>query len=529
MAKNALRKATLDLCERWPAALSGREAKSAIRQLIRMTGATKGDMRAFWSDPEEHLGPFEALPRRTRQALRHAAEYELKENSLTVSDGLYRVIHGPVLWLGSALAELRWPLRFRGWPISVRKRVQRLGGKLNLTCVWLGHRWLDLIRFTRFSRSSLVHALWKYVGVNPSVVINSYIDRINIEPRLNPVCRAPDGNVESCALIGLDLLPSNDQLFYLEANFNHGIRGRRRLRLFPDEDPLCAALIRYALERELKRIVFYPSSMVFFPGELEQKWIGQAEASGLQLEIRDDPYLRSPYGRDWNPFMDFRAEGTLYVNGRPLPSPLRTVVSRKGYLEAEIERFNFTVAPEERIRLPKVIRTPDDLPACDPEAPFPNLILKDPFLDMARGISLYKLDRVPYELLSPASVAFEFIRSDSTSPDRDGAAYSSKFRALLLLTANGPRYAGAGRNISLAPIPARLPHGEVADRVPFVVNSHLGTRGVLTRDWEQELIRKTVLKIGNVLWEFVQRKHAMADAPIFADSTSPSPPVLVSH
>lgn len=508
---DSVKRTLADLADIYPLRVRGSEARHMIGRLKRETDCSRGDYRALWSHPEDTFGRFDSLPKALRVALGDAIGWEMREQRFVVSDRLYRAVHGPVFRFASELAGLGKRIRARGpaWR-SAGRTVFLCGRGVMASCEWLGRRWMEFTRHAPFTRTSGFHALWKWAGVDPVPLTVGYVDGIPYDPRMSPVYRLSGRNVESSALIGLDLLVSNRELVYLEANFNPGMRDNR-LRLYPKGDPIGIGLCRYAREHGFVRVVFYPSSISSVSRGLEAAWRTPFDGQGIELEIRDDPHQRSPWRRSWEPLMDVEADGTLYVNSRTLPSPLNAVIRQKGLLEREIERHNREAPEGERVRTPRRIRSSRDIEPPQPDSRFPNLIVKHSLRDQASDHTLYKTDRLPDGIESPPYVVYEYVPPDRVARTENGtrAEYAFCYRSLLFITPHGPRYLGGLKSVGLVPVPDRLPTGRVPDNRPYVINSRLAATVEAVTPAEDESIESTTLRVGRVIDDFLHRKHEL--------------------
>jgi hypothetical protein len=504
--------ALVELAEAYPLRVSGRQARGMLRALRRRTGWSRVAHRQLWARPEASFGPFQDLPPRLRAALADAVAREMEERSFTVSDRFYRTVHGPIFRVGSELARLGKRDRLtRGWRKRWWRGVYVVGRLITDGCEALGRGWLDATRFTPLARTSGLHALWKWAGVDPVLMGVQYVDSIPVDARLSPVYRSDEHTSESCAVVGVDLLLSNGEPVFLEANFNPGMLNNR-LELYPDGDPVCESLCEYAQERGLGRIVYFPFSSWYFPKELEEAWRALAASLGIELEIRDDPRQRSPWRRSWQPFMDPASDGTLYLNSRGLASPLNSLIRMKGLLEPEIEKDGGRVPEEQRIRIPRRIRSAEDLVLPEPGSRFPNLIVKDPIRDRGTGHTLYKTDRIPEGIQSPPHVMYEYIPPDCMLRGEGGerAEYGLSYRCYLLVTPGGPRYLGAKKIVGHLPVPETLGYGPVPDVRPYVINGALAADTIVVTPDEEVRLREGTLRVGRAIHDFLRRKHGEA-------------------
>ena len=509
-----LRDTLIGMCTEGASRISGWESRRRIADLRKATGCSRQDLRDFWADPEATLGPFDRLPDNVQEALADAAYWHFEERHLLISDALYRRVRGPVYRVGSDFTHVSWKWRLRWANARLLRRLARvlfvLGRALTSGSLWAGQRWVALTRFTSLSSGPFLQRLWEYSGVDLTEMVQTYILKIPIDPRVGPVYIHKGNCVVSCALAGLDLLSSGGRLYFLESNFDPGFRASR-LRIFPAGDPVCLKLVSYARTRGYTRIVFHPwRKRALFPAELEAAWKELAERQGVALEIRDNPDFRSPYQRPAEPLMDPDAVGTMYANSRRIDSPLGTLISRKGLVDRLIARRNARVPEEERIAMPRLIMTDEDLPPSDPASRFPNLIVKNCLKDKVKGIALYNVNRLPAGANTWPNAAYEFIRPDCVSEQGGGARrdYAFIYRAYLLIAPDGPVYLGARKDISATAVPDHLPRGKLPDISPYVTNiGSLQGYAVIPSAAEEELIEAAVLGVGAAVAEFVAEKH----------------------
>ncbi|GEM_PF-848480 len=512
----AVRAALQRLAETHPLRVTGIEARRMIRTLRRQTGCSRQRFRALWQKPDTHFGSFDKLPASLRGTLSDAVSVEMLERTFTLSVRLESLVHGPVFRWGSELARVAKGVRQRGgWHWHAGRTLYGVSRLLTGGSEAVGRAWLAVRRYSPGARTSGFHALFRWAGVDPLILGAGYVDEVPHDPRTSPVFRILRPAVESCALVGVDFLSSSGELAYLEANFCPGLFSNR-VQLYPAGDPLCEGLCRYAVEHDYRRIVHYPTSIWFFEEPLRAAWEAQARARGVAYEVRDDPHHRSPFRRSWTPLMELDAEGTLYVNSRSLPSPLRWVISQKGLLEPEIARYNEAVPTEERVRLARIIHTDEDLPRRPLDSPFPNLIVKHSLRDMATGHTLFRTERIPEGIESPPYVMYEYLPPDTVSRVEDGERreYAFNYRAYLLLTAEGPIVLGAKKAVGTCPIPASLPEGPVADIRPYVINTLLAAEEAVPTGAEMADVSAATMRVGRMLHSFLRRKHRLTfDSP----------------
>jgi len=499
-----------ELAEAFPSRVSGAEVRRMIRWLRRRAAWTPEVYRRLWEDPEASFGPFGELPRRLREALADAVSWEMRERSFTAGHRLHRRVYGPAFRLGSEIS-------LRGRRVSGRgRRWRRLGRWIYLCGRGLcaaseraGRGWLTVSRYAGPWLRSGFHALWKWAGIDPMHAAVEYVRGVPCDPRISPVYRDPARKVCSWMMVGFDLLPSDGYFYYIEANINPGFFSHGRERHHAEGDPLLEAMIQGARREGCDRIVLYPSSVAGPSSRLEAWWQAQASAAGLELEIRDDPRVRSRCRRETEPIMAPDAERTLFVNIRTLPHPVDVLLEEKGLFEAEIERHNARAAEEDRIPVPRRIHSSDEVPDAHPGGRFPNVVVKHALLNEARDVRMYRTSRLDPSLLEPPYVAYEFVAPELEALEENGVEreYAVKYRLNTFITPDGPLCTYASKGIGGAPVPEALAEGPVADPRPYVVNNHMGGRHSRATESEAESAMAAALRVGWLAHDFLRRLH----------------------
>ena len=501
----------IEICEKdgqFP--VRGSHARRKIKISLRRNGYSTDDIRAFWSQPEKMLGPFDELPTSFRKSLANSAHFHIQESNLLTSPVVLKLARGTIFNLGGAIVHQGWKIKEGHLPWLGFRLIQ-LGRIIISMGVFLGRVFLKLFRFTRFYKAPIVHMLWKYAKLDPWIPIQDYIKGIPLDPRLSPVFKCAKRKVISCGLVGLDLLPSNGKLYFLESNFNPGHYIERH-RLFPQGDTVCIHLVKWANENGFRHIVFYPSNFdKSFDWNLEQAWQEIVSKENLRLEVIDDPLIGSPWPRRRELFMDDGSAETLYINGRFLNSPLSRLIGRKDLIESEIIRFNESVVDEKKIPIPRRINNNNEVPRIEDGARFPNIIIKNAIVDQAKGITLYKMQSLHAGVNTWPNIAYEYVIPDLILHENHNVIkeYVFIFRAYMLITPDGPVYFGARKDVSSVPVPKLLPFGPVKDKLPYVTNINLGAYSVPHSEMEDRACREAVLSIGSVVFNFLRKKHIL--------------------
>jgi hypothetical protein len=499
-----------ELAEAFPSRPDGAGVRRMVRWLRRRAGWTRQDYRRLWSRPEKSFGPFGALPAPVREALADAVTEEMRERSFISGERMHRRVYGPVFRLGSELC-------LRGRRISGRGRRWRRPGRWIYLCgrgicrasEQAGRGWLAVTRFGGSWPRSGFHALWKWAGVDPVRAGIEYVRNVPCDPRISPVYRDPARRVCSWIMVGFDLMPSDGDVYYIESNINPGFFSNRRQVNHADGDPLLEAMIEGARREGCDRIVLYPSSVAAPSRQLEDWWREQTSAAGLELEIRDDPHARSRYRRETEPIMALDAERTLFVNIRTLPHPVNVLLEEKGLFEAEIERHNADAPESERIAVPRVIRSADEILPLEPAGRFPNLVVKHALLNEARDVRMYRAATLRPDLFDPPYVAYEFVPPELEDLEENGVEgeYAVKYRLNTFITPDGPLCTYASKGVGAVPVPDTLADGPVTDPRPYVVNNHMGGRHASSTREEFERVAPTAMRLGWLAHDFLRRLH----------------------
>lgn len=499
-----------ELAEAFPSRVDGAGARHMVRWLRRRAGWTRQDYRRLWSRPEASFGPFGKLSAPVRKALADAVAEEMRERSFLTGDRLHRRVYGPAFRLGGELS-------LQGRRISARGRRWRRPGRWIYLCgrglcrasEQAGRAWLELTRFVGSWPRSGFRALWKWAGVDPMWAGIHYVRDVPCDPRISPIYRDPARRVCSWMMVGFDLMPSGGNVCYIESNINPGFFSNRRQENHAEGDPLLEAMIEGARREGCDRIVLYPSSVAAPSLQLEAWWREQTSAAGLELELRDDPRVRSPYRRETRPIMALDAERTLFVNIRTLPHPVNVLLEEKGLFEAEIERHNADAPRSERIPVPRVIRSADDIPPPEAGGRFPNVVVKHALLNEARDVRMYRAKTLPPDLFDPPYVAYEFVPPELEELEENGVhgEYAVKYRLNTFITPDGPLCTYASKGVGAVPVPDTLADGPVTDPRPYVVNNHMGGRHASSTREEYERVAPTAMRLGWLAHDFLRRLH----------------------
>jgi len=497
--------------------MCGKRAKSTILDMLEKSRISIPDVQVFFERPEQNMGPFNSLPLSMRNSFRESALFHLQEQYCLTSRILAWLSYGPMFIFGVTLVRFGKYLRnIYGWNRS--RHVMCLTGKFisfSGKCLIRGMQYiaeaiLHTLRFTRLYAMPPLFALWRFADVDADRLLYHYITGIPSDPRITPVFKTTSSHVEGCGLIGIDLLPSDGKLYFLESNWNPALRDIR-LDLYPDGDPVCGHLLDYAAQRSFRKIIFHPYNFLMcFEERSERAWHKLAEERGIALEIIDDPLFSSPFPRKSHFFVDpVGYEDTLFVTGRYFKSnPLSRLVAQKGFLEEIIRENKDSSDAGNAVSVPKSVVSDADIPAVSDESLYPNLIVKDVCTDCAKGIRLFKTRELPPDVNTWPFKAYEYVRTDNVrcGENDTGDEHVRIFRSHLLITPLGPVYLGAHAVVSRTSIPKTLEYGEVEDISPYIANFSAGARYERVSKDEDNACRSTTLAIGRIVDGFLRTK-----------------------
>ena len=507
-----LREALLALLAASPETVDGRQAGKLIARLLAESDCSIADLRNFWESPEENLGPFANLTPGVRRHFAAAAEFSYRDFRLAAPPLVERLAHGRADF---GLAGLRqgWRWLTTGHQRSSRLAL-RLGRRWTLFRLRCARALADRLQRTSHHQCPPVYAMWRRCGCDHFAVIESYVAGIVPDARTSPVFVESARRCEAGLVIGVDALMHGGRLYFIESNMNPGLGDAAR-NPGPGDESLCRRLVDYAAARGYSRIDFYGSSLwtgslrpdVFLSDRFETSWSATAKARNIELTIIDSPEVGSPLTREARWFTDSPTDGTLAAIARDVASPISRILGTKGRVEALLDRDRERNPGATPIPYPREILGTGTAREFEPGSRFPNLIIKDPNQDMARGITLHKTDGLPEGLLEGASRAYEYLPPDPVSSDDGKHEYASIFRINLMLTVNGPVYLSSRRDISPKALPSNLAPGPVVDPAPYLANVELAARSVRVTSQECELCERFADRLGRILCAFLQERY----------------------
>jgi len=469
--------------DRW---LKGNQAQKIISEKMKIYSLSKEEIVRLFCEAEVSLGSFESLPVDVQYRLSEAAAFDIKERCFLTSFLLRIMSRGPLFKIGALIVHSGWKVRIR-FNEFLGKGLIFFGHFIMNLCNFLGTIFLKKFRFSAVYNIPIFNALWYQIEFQPDILIREYIQNIPVDMQSCPLFLFDQQRIMGCCLIGIDFMPSNGKLYFLEANFNVG-HYMARHEMFPDGDIVCRKLVEWASEHRFSEILFYPTNFTYFDGSLECLWKIMAKEKNINIDIVDDAYIGSPYNRKRGPFIKFKGENKLVVNGRYIGEPVSVTIAKKGLLEKLIRDYNKSYSNGFRIAIPNELTKDCDVPKV--KECYPNIIVKRHGFDQAKGIELFKNDTLP-EKVKPGSdlIAFEYLVPDTVEIEIDGQKnkHIHTFRSYLLLTPKGAVFLGARKDVSSTPLSDNiLPYGQLENLVlPELLWVNDLVRSLLTEDADE--------------------------------------------
>ena len=486
--------------------LKGNRALSLLKKVLSKNEIH--ELKYFWDNIESIAGRFDDLDKDFKIAIKKAAHFQIQKMNNLVRLKNFNLPNA-LSYIPKCIIKIGWGLQ-KKVNENFGQVIRLFGTKLYKFGIKLHEKYTELYTFTWNFEAPIIYYSWKFLKYNPTNVIQNYINQIPIDQRITIVYRFNQKNFISCAFIGLDFLPSNANLHFLESNFNAG-HSIERHYAFESGDTVCHHLCAYAKSLNLEKIVFHPYSTAAFPIKLEKEWKKIAEHYNVEIEIIDEPSIGSPASRKNNFNIKYNSNNILYISGRWANCPLGRLIYSKGMLDKEIEIYNKGANNLARINIPKRICCDDDISERGKLNGLPNIILKNIYMDRSEGIRLFKAGNLP-QFNKYQNIAYEYLKRDLIIKNANGAEekYAYDYRTYLLLTPFGPIYAGAKKIVNTIPIPSKIKNGEIKDISPFAFNTIKSAKDEPPSWQEDSKCEQATLSVGNVIYDFLKKKHTLS-------------------
>ncbi len=487
---------------------AGRLPEARVRALrARLESSRDGEPPSMtFRDLDRLLGPFEALPPGVQSSLVQEVE----------EDERWR-LRGYELgnWHRGAVRLLR------------SRRYRRLAGSFTYPSVVLlrdGPRSLLYALHGAAARWKGRHAsrpsagsLLRAAGLDPRSLVVYYARGLAQPAGYRGFWHDPARNVTVGSILGVDLVPTAEGLWYLESNLNPAVRPARTA-LYEKDDPLVVNLCRFAQEGGYRRLVVVMPNNQRADPTMAGRYEKESASWKIQLTLLDDAYLRRSRHDQTFRVPEPLEPDTLVVRMKLYRTNLDEVFHSKRGTHRALRIYQEQSADRD-VRLPPISDDPTASPY-DPRLPFPNLVykterdrgnglvfLKASSLENARELVTREIEqrrpaRWSDRLSEPVDRVFDDHRG-VFQPYIVGSLLEDRrlyyVRAHVLLTPVGAQYLSAHRIVSGTPVPQELRDGIVRDRAPYFWKFVTGARFALVPSEEESGVVKATLSVARGL------------------------------
>ena len=463
------------------------DARRLRDELTRVPDATP-------DHPSEFFGEWSALPPHVQQVLRQLAEAQIAR---------VMAFHprGPA-W--PALARWRYSRGDYKWGVRLWQRP----GLMVESLVTARQRaaW-------RSAPRPKLGDLIAHLGLAPGWLLGDFAEGVRVDARCRGFFSDARRQVVHAYLLGVDLIPSSEGIFFIEANTGAGLRSDR-FSCF-DTDPLPPGVMGFAKRNGAQKVVWFAAALTPLDAGVYASLKSAADASGLQFEVLEDPRL--PPRTDLAPqlaipgralFPPTQIDQALVVVTRGSGVGPSHVVTEK-QAAARALAASLKASGDSRVKVLPLSADPGEVekPA-DPG--LPNLVYKYPRMNKGEGVHFLKA--------KDADHARELAREiDRGSREREGRFQRfvppdpvegrrlRDVRAMVLISPEGAEYLGAIQRPSTTPVPDRIPEGIVEDRRPFILTQYFGNPNERIDPSLEPRIREAAMAVAEGLAEALNR------------------------
>lgn len=484
----------------------GEVPPGAARQLRRTLPASR--RAALNAAPHEWLGPFSELPPSARREIL----------AFIAARDRWNVRGHELGWLHHATLRVLW--RIRGLLEDRESAVGRSLGPLADVLAYgtrkgpaqlIARIHHELLRLNaRVKRSPRLSVLLPSLGVDSVDLATCYARDIPQAETYRAYWHDEKRRNTVGAVIGIDLLPTDEGCWYVESNLDLAQRPERS-ELY-ERDPFVEALLAFAERRGYRRLVVLDNNSSGVDPKMAPQYEAGARERGLELTLVDrvnvpgSPYLRS-YG-----IPELSGEGTLVARLKSYPTCIDGLFKFKRSSHQALSRYR-QEAGDSDLLLPESSAEPV-FGAIEPDEPFPNVVFKLPELDAARGVFFLKAESAEHaraladEALrkaAPDGLQARVQRSMSREKGLYQAYVRSRLlpqrrlyiiRAHVLVTPVGVEFLSAHRVVSGRSVPEELPLGFVRDPTPYLVNFSAGSWYETVPDDEEPAVIRAARAVG---------------------------------
>ncbi len=454
--------------------------------------------------PVEILGPWEGLPPPAQKALRRAVEDEITRAMDYHPRGrVWPSMIGGLYTVDRILKGLNFPSR--GLRYGEKWAAHAWAGPSNLRERLYDHRrrWV-----WENGRMVSVRDLLAGLGRRPRWLLGDYMTGVGVDPRCRGFHHDRSRNVTFGYLIGIDLIPSPDGVWCVEANLSTAFNQDRRDAL--DPEPSVEALFQVASEIGARHVGWHDQQWSEVQLWLIQELEEAARKSGMTVDIREGyriprrsdlpPGIRPP--RKFVTSPPKVPENTLVLRRNSYSVGTDFVVSNKEPFIRGVEQ-ELRSSGDARVRVPMMSGNPEDV-LHPSEDGLPNLVYKYPGFGKGEGVFFLRVDDSAQAL----AVTRELDLSSGEPPGLFQPFVCSRLlpgrrvydvRCELFITPLGARHVFSIRREAMRPLPETLDEGLVKTQGVFTSNLATGGRFAPLDPGEEDEIREAALAIGEAL------------------------------
>ncbi|MFC1660072.1 hypothetical protein ACFL3S_01220 [Gemmatimonadota bacterium] len=465
--------------------------------------------------PRQVFGSWESLPKPAQGALRRLAEEEISGvMSLRPTGRFWPGLARLLFSFGLALQARRRFLRVAGWAETGSLRITTALPKLRERL----DRRLHRVGWKKASRVSATHLL-AALGRTPRWLLGDFATEVRVDPRARGFFHDRGRNVIWAYGVGVDLIPTHDGVWCVEANLNTGTFYDEGDEIWELYDPARAIerIAQRTKELGLETLWWEHKDWNALEPRLLRTIGEKAEAAGLNLIVRQDFRLRIAKGLPESlPRPLFRLvsptdvpENTLVFRRNTFSVGSDRVVSDKEPftrgVDAELRR-----AGDRRCRIPAMSRMPGSLSPLSDDG-MPNLVYKYPGLWGGLGVHFMRVSTADQAL----DIAGRLDRDVGNNPPGLFQPFVCSrllpgrrvydVRCELLISPLGATFISAEKRESSQSIPEDLGEGLVSARGVFTSNTTSGG----TYSWvdlaEGDEVREAALAVGEALVRLLSR------------------------
>jgi len=452
---------------------TGRLPATAARALRARLDGPGAESLAARAGLEGLLGPFDGLPPAVQSSLVRDLE-----------DDERRRLRGHELgdWHRGIVRSLRTPRMRRAAKGLVGRGAVVLRDGPGRTLYAL-HRAREVRKGRRASRPFLSQLL-RAAGIDPLSLTVYYARGLRQPAPYRGYWHDPKRNVTVGSILGVDLLPSAEGLWYLESNLNSAFRNARAA-LYEKSDPYVVNLFRFAQEGGYRRILVVLGNNHVLDPVMAERFERESAATRIDLTLLEDAYLpKSRHGQTFGVPESLEPD-TLAVRMKLYHANVDHVIHNKRACHRSLGIYQARTGDRDVLLPP----TSDDPVASEYDArrPFPNLVYKMPELDLGLGVVFLKTPSLEnaHELVTRelrrrrpgkwsdrlnATHLFDEHRG-VFQPYILGSMLEGRrlyyVRSHVFVSPRGPQFLSAHRIVCAHPVPDELRDGIVRDRKPY--------------------------------------------------------------